>query len=294
MTQLKGIYTALITPFDHDGCLDTKGLIDNIREQIESGVDGLVLLGTTGETPTLSSAEKNTILEIAKEQIFGKISFVIGTGSNATDVTIQNTLHAKKMGADFALIVTPYYNKPTQKGIYLHFKAIAEAVDIPIILYNHPGRCGVNISTETIIELSKIRNIVGVKEVSGNPFQVSEIIEKTNNFSVLAGDDPFTLPLMAMGGHGIFSVASNLIPQEMVTLVRTLEVQDYTSARKIHHELGPLFRALSLETNPMSIKAAMSMVGLAAGSCRTPLCDMQSENLQKLKIVLEGLQTVAL
>lgn len=283
---VKGAYTAIVTPFNENGELDEEGLRLNIRYQIKNGVDGIAALGTTGEAPTLSEQEKEKIICIASEETKGKIKLMVGTGSYSTQQTIENTKKAKKFGAEIVLIVIPYYNKPTQEGLYKHFKAVAEAVDIPIMVYNIQGRTGQNLQTETLKRLANIPNIIGVKEASGNILQMMEVIEAIHNqqpeFSVMSGDDALTLPLMTLGGHGIISVVSNLLPYQVKALVTALQEKEYEKARQIHYNLLPLFRNAFIETNPIPIKAAMKMKGMAAGSCRLPLCDLMPENLAKL------------
>lgn len=293
MKKVKGVYTAIITPFDGNGKLDEEGLRRNIRYQVSAGVDGIVALGTTGEAPTLSSHEKERVMVIAAEETRGKIGLIIGTGSYSTQQTIENTRLAHKLGADQALIVTPYYNKPTQEGIYRHFKAIAEATTLPIIVYNIQGRTGQNIQTETFKRIADIPTVVGVKESSGNIQQIGDVIEQIasnhKNFSVLSGDDPLTFLAMCLGGDGVISVISNLIPDQIKAMTNALEKKDYAKARELHYQWMPLCRGAFLETNPMPIKAAMQMCGMPAGSCRLPLCELLPENEQKLKRILNNL-----
>lgn len=288
---LRGVFTALITPFHESGQLDEEGLRHNIRLQIESKVDGLVPLGSTGEAPTLSHAEQERVIEIVLEENAGSLPVVVGTGSYSTTQTIENTKVAEKMGAQMAMVVTPYYNKPTQEGIYRHFIAVAEATTLPIVIYNIQGRTGQNIQTETLKRLAEHPRIVAVKEASGSMNQVSDVIEVVvsmrPDFRVLSGDDLNTLTLMALGGHGVISVASNMIPKQVKELVTALEEADFERGRQMHYLLMPLFRSLFIETNPMPLKAAMNYVGMPAGPCRLPLCDLLPENLNKLKAVLE-------
>ena len=275
MKKICGLYTALVTPFDTNGKLDEDGLRNNIRFQIEQGVDGILVLGTTGETPTLSTEEKIQVIRIAREETSGKIRLMVGTGSYSTKTTIENSRLAEEMEVDSLLVVTPYYNKPMQQGLIYHFKAVAQAVNIPIMLYNIQSRCGQNITTETLEHLAQVPNIVGVKEASGNLLQIMDVIHKIE-FSVMSGDDALTFPIMALGGDGVISVASNLIPKEIKKLISSQE-------KELHYQLLPLFKSLFIETNPIPVKTAMNMVGMAAGSCRLPLCEMQPENLQQLK-----------
>lgn len=291
MKKIKGLYTAIITPFDEEGKLDETGLIENLHFQLNQGTDGITALGTTGESPTLSKEEKERIIQIAAKETKKKnIPLMVGTGSYSTIQAIENTLKAAELGADSALVVTPYYNKPTQEGIYQHFKAIASAVDIPIMLYNIQGRTGQNIQTSTLKRLAQIPNIVGVKEASGNLMQMMDVLEaiqsEREDFSVMSGDDALTYSLMTLGGDGIISVASNLIPFQMKALVKTIDEKNWEDARKLHFELLPLFKVLFIETNPIPIKAAMNLMGFAAGECRLPLCQLSKEHLNDLQSVL--------
>ena len=283
--MLKGVITAMITPFDSHGELDTQGLLQNIEFQIKSGIDGLLVLGTTGESPTLTEDEKIKIIEIAKDKC-QKTHLMVGCGSNSTKQTITNTKLAKKMGANSALIVTPYYNKPTQEGIFQHFSMIANEVDIPIVIYNIPGRSGTNILPETFVRLAKIPNIIGVKESSGNLAQIEEILQKIPDFNLLSGDDGLTLPIMALGGQGVISVASNLVPAQIKEMVDCCLKFNFEKAKDCHFELLPLYRALFIETNPMPLKALMNMKGMKAGGCRPPLCDLMPASFDKLKLIL--------
>jgi 4-hydroxy-tetrahydrodipicolinate synthase len=291
--QLKGLYTAIITPFDSHGKLDKEGLRCNLRYQLQHQVDGIVVLGTTGESPTLTSHEKQTIIEVALEEVKGKATLMVGTGSYSTDMTIAETKKAKDMGADAALVVTPYYNKPTQEGLYRHFAALCQAVSFPICVYNIQGRTGQNLQTETLQRLMSFPSIIGVKEASGNIMQMNEVIEMAKqhrpHLSILSGDDALTLPLMALGGHGTISVVSNLLPNLLQNLVQATLNGDFASARDWHYQLLPLFKAAFIETNPIPIKAAMQLCGMAAGPCRLPLCDLASTSLNQLKQVLNML-----
>lgn len=289
----KGLYTAMITPFDTKGQLDEKGLRQNLRFQLECKVDGIIVLGTTGESPTLTPQEKERVIDIAIEEVKGKALLMVGTGSYSTEQTISMTRLAQEKGADAALIVTPYYNKPTQEGICQHFAAICKATSLPICLYNIQGRTGQNIQTETLERLIAFPSIKGVKEASGNLIQMNEVLEKIKkkrpDFSVLSGDDILTFPLMALGGDGIISVASNLVPSPMHQFVRSALEENWKEAREWHYRLLPLFRAIFLETNPIPIKKAMQMCEMAAGPCRLPLCDLSNENAEKLQQILKTL-----
>ena len=287
MKRFEGAITAMVTPFSQNGEVDYGGLRNNVRFQIKEGISGLLPLGTTGETPTLSAEEKEKVAKAVIEEAGGKVPVLVGTGSYSTKTTIEQTKKAKELGADAALIVSPYYNKPTQEGLYLHFKSVAESVDIPIIIYNIQGRTGVNIETGTLLRLSSIKNIIGVKEASGNINQMMDVINQLpKDFVVLSGDDSLTLPLMSLGGRGVISVVSNLLPKKVSRMVELYLEGKTEEAKKLHYELLPLFRAAFIETNPMPIKAAMSICGMPAGKCRLPLCDLQPQNEEKLKNVL--------
>lgn len=281
-----GVYTALITPFTPQFELNEEQLRANIRFQIENGVDGIVVLGTTGETPTLTDKEMKRIIQIAKEEVREKVKLIIGTGSYSTRQTIENTKQAIDLGADAALVVTPYYNKPTQEGLCLHFEALAKAVKFPILLYNIQGRTGVNIQTDTLKRIALIPEIIGVKDSSGNLPQVmdivSEIVALRSDFLLFSGDDNFTYPLLTLGGCGVISVISNLIPQKMCQLVHLALSGNYSEAQKLHYELLPLFKSVFLETNPIPIKAMMNFCGKEAGPCRLPLSPLSEENKIKL------------
>jgi 4-hydroxy-tetrahydrodipicolinate synthase len=292
MVKYKGVFTVLVTPFDANGKLDEEGLRQNIHYQLKSSVDGLVALGTTGEDPTLTDTERKRVVNIVVEEVKGQVPVMVGTGSYSTEKTIELTRMAYENGADAALIVTPYYNRPTQEGFYRHFKAVVDAVPLPVIIYNIQGRTGQNLQTDTLQRIVQMPTIVGVKEASGNLVQIGEVIEMARrerpDFSILSGDDGLTFGVMTLGGHGILSVASNLIPNEIKALVRALERHDLEAARNKHYELLPLFRGIFIETNPMPIKAAMEFWGMSAGGCRLPLCDLLPENQIKLQNVLKG------
>lgn len=277
--MIKGLWTAIVTPF-REGELDEKGLRENLRFQRECEVDGIAALGTTGESPTLSPQECERVVDICREVY---LPLMVGTGTNCTRTTIEKTRWAKEFGADFALIITPYYNKPTQEGIYRHFMAVADAVDIPIVVYNHKGRTGVNIETKTLKRMAQNANIVAVKEASGSLEQAMDVIREISHLRVMSGDDKLTYPIMSLGGHGVISVSSNLVPELMRRLVYS------ENARAIHFELMPLFEATCLETNPIPLKAMMHLAGMAAGECRLPLCEPQPETMKRLQWLIETL-----
>ncbi len=287
--SLRGCVTALITPFDNKHEVDYEGLKKNIRFQIENGVTGIVPLGTTGESPTITEHEFKDIVSTSIEVAHNKIPVIVGTGSNSTEKTVLTTKKAEELGADAALIMTPYYNKPTQEGIYRHFEKISSSTKLPIIIYNIASRTGVNIETKTMVRLSNLKNIVGVKEASGNINQIAEIINQLpDNFVVMSGDDSMTLPLISLGGHGVISVASNIIPRMTSDMVKLALEGKISEARKLNKYIMPIFRDLFIETNPIPIKTAMYMLGMPSGSFRLPLCDMTPQNKEKLRATLSS------
>jgi len=292
MQKIRGVFTAIVTPFDQNGKVDAEGLRRNIRHQVASGVDGIVALGTTGEAPTLSHKEKELVISIAADETRGKAVLMVGTGTYSTQDTIEETKMAKNLGADAALIVAPYYNKPTQEGLYKHYKAINDAVSLPILVYNIQGRTGINIQTDTLKRIADLPSVIGVKEASGNLSQISDVIEQVGrtriNFSVMSGDDGMTLGLMALGGDGVISVVSNLLPLPVIAMVNAIADGDLNEARDLHFKLMPLIRGAFIETNPMPIKAVMQMWGMPAGNCRLPLCEVTPETEQKLKRILNN------
>jgi 4-hydroxy-tetrahydrodipicolinate synthase len=290
MKYFSGAYTALITPFTEDDQLDEEGLRVLIRRQLQANIDGIVVLGTTGEAPTLQEWEKKRVMAIAKEEC-SSTPLIVGTGSYSTKQTIENTKEAENAGADAALIVIPYYNKPTQEGLYHHFKAIAQATSLPIILYNAPGRCSQNLHLDTLKRLLDIPTIVGIKETSGDMDQIIDVIGLVKNtrpdFTVVSGDDPLTLPLMALGGDGVISVISNILPREVKNLVTAMATGNFELAREIHHELMPITKIAFIETNPIPIKAMHQIYNLPGGKCRLPLCGPSTENYNKIKSQLK-------
>jgi len=292
--RFQGAYTAMVTPFDRDDKVDEEGLRKNVRFQIEKGIHGLVPVGTTGECATLSYEEHERVIEVTVDAARGKVPVLAGTGSNSTWEAIMLTKHAREVGADGALLVVPYYNKPTQAGLYEHFKKIAEEVDIPQVIYNIPSRTGVNIESETVARLAEIENIVGIKEASLNMDQIMKIIDLTSgkDFSVISGEDSWTFTILGLGGVGVISVTSNIVPDRMAKLVDTFMAGDLETSRRIHFELMPLFKAMFIETNPGPVKAAMDMMGMAAGSPRLPLVELRPENREKLRKVLVELGLV--
>ncbi len=275
----QGVFTALITPFDKGGWVDKEALSKIIEAQIVAGVSGLVPCGTTGESPTLSHDEHDRVIALTIELAAGRVPVIAGTGSNATSEAIRLSQHAEEAGADALLLVNPYYNKPTQKGLYLHFKAIADAVKIPCIVYNIKGRTGVNVETPTLVKLMEsCPNITMVKEASGDMNQIQDVIaNRKNDFSVLSGDDNITVDLIEAGGDGVISVAANLFPKEMSQMVAAALKGDFATARKIESQLQPFFESCFVETNPIPIKTAMAMDGLCEEFFRLPLCTLEDE-----------------
>ncbi|MGE3954864.1 MAG: 4-hydroxy-tetrahydrodipicolinate synthase [Parachlamydiales bacterium] len=267
---MRGVYTAMITPFDGEGRLDRTGLVANLEEQLAADVDGVVVLATTGESAALTAEEQQEIIAIAVEVAGGRIDVVVGAGSNSTEETVAKVKRAKELGADCALVVVPYYNKPTQKGLFTHFERVAEEGDFPIILYNNPSRCGVNLEPLTVRQLARVPNIVGLKECYGE--QASEILESVaDGFSFFAGNDTDALPLMALGAVGVISPLANLAPRAMCDLVDAMERGDLDEARQIHFGLFPVMKGLSFEPNPIPVKEAMRLCGKPAGDPRPPL-----------------------
>lgn len=286
--MFRGSIVAIVTPFKN-GKIDEKAFRELIEFQIKNGTSGIVPCGTTGESATLTFEEHNQVIEITIEQVKKRIPVIAGTGSNSTEEAIMLTRHAEKAGADASLQVSPYYNRPTQKGLYEHFKAIADAVKIPIILYNIAGRTGVNIEPETIAKLAvDCRNIVAVKEASGSLDQMSRIrLICPDKFELISGDDGLTLPVLAIGGKGIISVVANIVPRDVAEMVLAFERGDIKKARELHFKLLPLIKAVFIETNPIPVKTAMGLMGLCAPDLRLPMCSMAPENLEKLKKALK-------
>ena len=277
----------MVTPFDDKLEVDYEGLKANVRFQIDNGVSGIVPLGTTGESPTITDEERKQITETVVGAAKGKIPVIVGTGSNSTKKTIEHSIEAEALGADAVLIVSPYYNKPTQEGLYRHFEAVSKSIGIPIIVYNIQGRTGVNIETQTLSRMAKLPNIVGVKEASGNIAQVMDVIEQMpKGFTVLSGDDNLTLPLISLGGHGVISVVSNLLPKRTSEMVNAAIAGDYARAKRMHYELMPIFKGAFIEVNPVPIKTAMQMSGMPSGGLRLPLCEMQPQNRERLAAAL--------
>jgi 4-hydroxy-tetrahydrodipicolinate synthase len=282
-----GSLVAIVTPF-RKGRVDERALGELIEWQIAKGTNGIVPCGTTGESATLSYEEHNRVIELTVEVVNRRVPVIAGTGSNSTEEAIALTTHAKQAGVDGALLITPYYNKPTQEGLYRHYKAIADAVDLPLVLYNIPGRTGVNMLPATIARLSAIKTIVGVKEGSGSVQQASDVVQMCGDrLTVLAGDDALTLPMMAVGGKGVITVTANIVPAEMAQLVNAFAAGKIEEARRIHFQLSPLFAALFYETNPIPVKEALGMMGKIDPELRLPLCPMAQDTREKLVRVLK-------
>ena len=287
-----GSIVAIVTPF-RKGKLDERAFGDLIEWQITNGTNGIVPCGTTGESATLTHEEHHRVVKLAVEVAKRRVPVIAGTGSNSTDEAISLTTHAKEAGADGALLITPYYNKPTQEGLYRHYKAVAEAVDIPQILYNIPSRTGVNMLPATVARLAVMKNIVGVKEGSGSVQQASEIAQTCGDrLVVLSGDDPLTLPMMAVGAKGVITVTANLLPREMAQLVTSFLAGRIDEARHLHFKLSPLFAALFFETNPIPVKEALGMMGKIDPELRLPLCAMGTDNRNQLARVMKEMQLI--
>jgi 4-hydroxy-tetrahydrodipicolinate synthase len=290
--MFSGSGTAIVTPLAN-GKVDFETLGKLIESQIKSGIKVLVPCGTTGESATLTYEEHDQVIKFCVQKANKRVKILAGTGSNSTDEAITLTQYAKDSGADGALLITPYYNKPTQEGMYLHFKKIAETVDIPQILYNVPGRTSVNLLPETVIRLSKVKNIVGIKEASGNLEQVSQIVQHTaGDFAVLSGEDSLTFPILALGGKGVISVVSNIIPADVAAMIAAFEKGDRDKARELHFKMFELMKAMFIETNPIPVKTAMEIMGLCSAEMRLPLSPMAESNIQKLKKAMKDYKLI--
>ncbi|MSU61783.1 MAG: 4-hydroxy-tetrahydrodipicolinate synthase [Pedosphaera sp.] len=283
-----GTYTAIVTPFIKDQ-IDAPALERLIKAQIRGGVDGIVPVGTTGESPTLSYEEHIRVIELAVKFAAGRVKVLAGTGANSTSEAIYLTKAAEQLGADGSLQVAPYYNKPTQEGLFQHFREIARATKLPIILYSIPGRCGVEIGVDTVKRLAKDRtNVIGIKEAGGNADRVSQLRASLGKeFTILSGDDSLTLPFMAVGAQGVISVASNVVPREVASMVRAFAAGKTTAALKLHAKLYPLFKDLFIETNPVPVKAALAMLGQIEEEYRLPLVPMAAKNRSVLESTLK-------
>ena len=289
--MFRGTFTALVTPF-RNGAIDVSAYEKLIETQIAAGITGIVAVGTTGESPTLSPEEREQVIRLAVTSAKKRCIVLAGTGSNSTHHAMADTKMAEKIGVSGALLVAPYYNKPSQEGLFRHFKTIANATSLPIMLYNIPGRCGVDIGTDTVVRLAtECRNIVSIKEASGSVERVSELRARLPEaFTILSGDDSLTLPFMSVGAVGVVSVASNLFPAEICALVRAFESGDVTAAERLHRKLFPLFKALFIEPNPVPIKTALNWRGAISGECRLPLCEMTETNQIRLQKTLDDFE----
>jgi len=287
--MFNGSLVALITPFDENNRIDESGIKELVEFHVKNGTDGIVPCGTTGESPTLSHEEHKKVIELTVKAVAGRVPVIAGTGSNSTEEAIDLTSSAKDMGVQGVLLVMPYYNKPTQKGLYMHFKAIVEKVDIPAVVYNVPSRSGVNLLPSTLAELAQLKNIVAVKEASGNLEQMTEIMYLCGNqLTLLSGDDKILLPVLSIGGKGIISVVANIIPDKVSLMVKEFQRGNYQEAQGIFMEvIYPLSRAMFYETSPIPVKTAARLMGLPAGNLRLPMVDMEDNHLVQLKNDLE-------
>lgn len=286
--MFKGSIVAIVTPFKNNK-LDEKALSDLIEWHIAEGTNAIVPCGTTGESATLNYDEHYRVIELTIQVVNKRVPVIAGTGANSTSETIMMTEKAKKLGADGALLVVPYYNKPTQEGLYRHYEAIAENVDIPIVLYNVPGRTALNMLPQTVARLAEIKNIVAIKEATGDMTQVSEILRLcSDKLAVLSGDDFTTFPLMALGGKGTISVSANVAPNDVSEMCRALEEGNIDQARKLHFKLEPLNKGMFIETNPISVKTALGLMGKIQDEVRLPMCPMSSDNKDKLKNIIKN------
>lgn len=285
--MFEGSIVAIVTPMK-DGKIDEKALRDLVEFQIEQGTDGFVPCGTTGESATLTYEEHCKVIEIVIDQVNKRVPVIAGSGSNSTHESIYLTKHAEKAGADAALVITPYYNKPTQEGLYQHFKAIAESVKIPVILYNVPSRTAVNILPETVIRLSEIENIIGIKEASGSLDQAAEIIAGTSDdFVVFSGEDALTFPLYCIGAKGVISASTNAVPKDMGDMYDAFFGGNFEKAKELHYKLLPVFKSLFLETNPIPVKKALFLMGKIEDDIRLPLVTMTDAGTEKMRKALE-------
>ncbi len=287
--MFKGSIVAIVTPFKN-GRVDEQKLAELVKFQIKNGTSGIVPCGTTGESPTLTTEEHERVIEVVIEAANKKVPVIAGTGSNSTQEAIVLSKHAEKAGADGLLLVSPYYNKPTQEGLYRHFKAIANNVNIPIILYNIASRTGINIQSPTVARLvANCKNIVGVKEASGSLDQMSQVKALCGaRLNLISGDDALTLPLMSVGGVGVISVVANIVPRDVANLVAAFAKGNIKKAQEIHYKLLPLIKAMFIETNPIPVKTAMGLLGLCSSDIRLPLCSISAANLKELKRALKN------
>ncbi|WP_346234944.1 4-hydroxy-tetrahydrodipicolinate synthase [Lysinibacillus telephonicus] len=289
------ILTAMVTPFDQNGEIDFPATKNLINYLIANGTDGLVISGTTGESPTLTEEEKVELFKFAVDVVDGRVPVIAGTGSYNTKASIELTKHAENAGVDGVMLVAPYYNKPSQEGLYQHFKAIAEETSLPIILYNVPGRSAVSLSVDTVVRLSEIKNIVAIKEASGNLDAMAEMIEKTpDDFSLYSGDDGLTIPVLSIGGAGVISVASHIIGNEMQEMIKKFQIGNVQEAARDHRRLLPVMKILFATPNPTSVKAALNLNGIPVGGVRLPMIPLEEEELNTLRNVLNTFEKVNL
>jgi len=287
--MFRGSIVAIVTPFKN-GLVDIPKFKELIEFQIKNGTQGIVPCGTTGESPTLTHEEHNCVVETCVATVKKRVPVIAGTGSNSTAEAVALTRHAAKAGADGALVVTPYYNKPTQRGLYLHFKAVADSVKIPVILYNIEGRTARNIETDTVARLARdCKNIIGVKEASGNLQQIKDVRRACGEkFLIFSGDDALTLPVLEIGGVGVISVVANVIPKDVAALITAFNTGNKAKASEINDKMIPLIKAMFIETNPIPVKKAMELLGMCSSQMRLPLCDMEDANVEKLKVALHN------
>lgn len=296
--NFEGTYVAMVTPFDKEGNIDEEGFRSNINYLIEKGVNGLVGAGTTGESATINHDEHREIIEILVDEVDGRVGTIAGTGSNSTSEAVDLTKFAQDAGADAALVITPYYNKPQQHALVNHYRTIGESCDLPVIAYNVPSRTGINMDVETIVEIAKIDNIDAVKEASGSVDKVSDIYNALlaegleDDFNILSGEDSLTLPIMAVGGTGVISASANIDAKRMVLMVDSILNDDYDRAFELHNAMLELIRALFIESNPVPVKTAMGLMGLPSGPLRAPLAPMKEENLEVLKKALKNAELI--
>ncbi len=295
--NLKGTTVAMVTPFTKDDGVDEAGMRENINYLIDRGVDGLLAAGTTGESPTITHDEQRRMIDILVDEVNGKVNAIAGAGSNSSKEALGLVQHAENAGADAALVITPYYNKPQQHGLYEHYKMLEQSTNIPIIVYNVPSRTGIDIDVETIVKLAQLDKIVGIKEANPDMDKVSATIkglqnQDVKNFIILSGNDNLTLPMISMGGKGVISVVANVDPARMSEMVNAALEGDFTKAGKLHYELYDLMKVLFIESNPVPAKNALNMMGRPAGHVRMPLAPMKEENISKLRNVLKDLNLV--
>jgi len=284
--MFKGSFVALVTPHKN-GKIDEKKFVELVEFQIKNGTNGIVPAGCTGEAATLSHEEQKRLMQFTVEAVNKRVPVIAGTGSNNTEEALSLTKHAKKVGCSGALMITPYYNKPTPEGQYRHYEKIAKSVDIPIVLYNVPSRTGISMLPDTVARLSKIDNIVAIKEASGSLDQVSQILSLCD-ITVLSGDDSLTLPMMSVGAKGVISVVANIIPGDVVKMVDSFLAGNTDEARKLHYKMMPIFKALFIETNPLPVKASLAIMKMIESEWRLPLCPPKDETIEKLKKVLKA------